>query len=179
VLPVNSWQRSYTAVDRLRRGKKIIVPGDGTSLWVITHNSDFAKGLVGVRGRVEALGEAFHITTDEVMTWDQFYRITAAAAGVEPNLVHIASDFIAACIPEKLGSLVGDKANSTVFDNSKIKRLVPDFRATMRFAEGIRRTMAWFDADPARQQIDNEANAAYDRLIALYQDGLRNAVANW
>jgi len=178
-LAINSWVKSYTAVDRMRRGKPVIVPGDGTSLWVITHNSDFAKGLVGLLGREEAIGEAFHITSDEVMTWDQFYRLTAAAAGVEPRLLHIASDFIAACIPEKLGSLVGDKAVSAVFDNSKIKRLVPDFRATVPFAEGIRRTMAWFDADPARQQIDVEANTAYDRLIALYEDGLRNAVANW
>ena len=84
----------------MRRGKPVIVPGDGTSLWVITHNSDFAKGLVGLLGRVEAIGEAFHITSDEVLTWNQFYRIVAEAAGVEPNLVHIASDFIAACIPE-------------------------------------------------------------------------------
>jgi nucleoside-diphosphate-sugar epimerase len=116
-LAVNSWEKSYTVVDRMRRGQKVIVPGDGTSLWVITHNSDLAKGLVGLLGHPRAIGHAFHITSDEVMTWDQFYRITAEAAGVEPRLVHIASDFIAACLPEKLGSLIGDKAASTVFDN--------------------------------------------------------------
>ncbi|MCU1236901.1 MAG: NAD-dependent epimerase/dehydratase [Candidatus Solibacter sp.] len=175
-LAVNSWAKSFTAIDRMRRGKKVIVPGDGSSLWVITHNTDFAKGLVGLLGHEQAIGHAFHITTDEVMTWDQFYRIAGEAAGVEPQLVHIASDFIAACIPEKLGGLTGDKAVSVVFDNSKIKRFVPDYCATVRFGEGIRRTIAWFDADPARQQIDDEANAQWDRLIELYEKGLANAV---
>jgi nucleoside-diphosphate-sugar epimerase len=176
-LAVNSWAKSYTVVDRMRRGKPVVVPGDGTSLWVITHNSDFAKGLVGLLGRAEAIGEAFHITSDEVLTWNQFYRIVAEAAGVEPRLVHIASDFIAACIPEKLGSLTGDKSVSTVFDNTKIKRLVPGFRATVTFSEGIRRTLAWFDADPARREIDMEASGAWDRLIDAYQAGLHAALA--
>ncbi len=174
-LAVNDWAKPYTIIDRMRRGKPVIVPGDGTSLWVITHNSDFAKGLVGLLGCKAAIGEAFHITSDEVKTWDQFYRITAEAAGVEPNLVHIASDFIAACIPEKLGSLVGDKSVSTVFDNSKIKRFVPDFQPTVPFAEGVRRTIAWFDADPERRQVDVEASAAWDRVIDTYQAGLRAA----
>ena len=175
-LAVNSWAKSYTAIDRMRRGKKVIVPGDGSSLWVITHNTDFAKGLVGLLGHEQAIGHAFHITTDEVMTWDQFYRITAAAAGVEPQLLHIPSDFIAACLPEKLGSLTGDKAVSVVFDNSKIKRFVPEYRATVRFGEGIRRTIAWFDADPARRQIDDDANAQWDKLIQWYEKGFGEAV---
>ena len=89
-LAVNSWAKSYTAVDRMRRGKKVIVPGDGSSLWVITHNTDFAKGLVGLLGHPQAIGHAFHITSDEVMTWDQYYRIVAEAAGVEPRSMHIA-----------------------------------------------------------------------------------------
>lgn len=174
-LAVNSWARSYTVVDRMRRGRKVIVPGDGTSLWVITHNTDFARGLVGLLGHDQAIGHAFHITSDEVMCWDQFYRITAAAAGVEPQLVHIPSDFIGACMPEKLGSLAGDKAVSTVFDNAKIKRFVPGFQATVPFREGIRRTLAWFDADPARRQADAEAGAAWDRVIEAYETGLRAA----
>jgi nucleoside-diphosphate-sugar epimerase len=172
-LAVNSWLKPYTAVSRMRRRLPVIVPGDGTSLWVITHNSDFAKGLLGLLGNEAAIGEAFHITSDEVKTWDQFYRLTAEAAGVEPKLIHIASDFIATCIPEKLGSLTGDKASSVVFDNSKIKRVVPDFEATVPFAEGIRRTMAWFDADPSRQEVDVEANDAWDRVIEAYSAGLR------
>jgi nucleoside-diphosphate-sugar epimerase len=175
-LAVNSWAQSYTAVDRMRRGRKVIVPGDGSSLWVITHNSDFAKGLVGLLGHRQAIGHAFHITSDEVLTWDQFYRIVAEAAGAEPQLVHIPSEFIAACLPEKLGSLIGDKALSTVFDNSKIKRFVPGYRAAVPFAEGMRRTLAWFDADEARKQIDTEANARWERLIEAYETGTREAL---
>lgn len=168
-LAVNSWPKSYTIVDRMRRGRKVIVPGDGTSLWVITHNSDFAKGLVGLLGHRQAIGNAFQITSDEVMCWDQFYRITAEAAGVEARLVHMPSDFLASCNPEKLGSLVGDKSVSVVFDNSKIKRFVPGYCATVPFSEGIRRTIAWFDADPARQVIDQDANARWDKLIAAWE----------
>ena len=175
-LAVNSWAKSYTAVDRMRRGKKVIVPGDGSSLWVITHNTDFAKGFVGLLGLEQAIGHAFHITTDEVMTWDQFYRIAGTAAGAEPQLIHIPSDFIGACLPEALGGLIGDKAVSVLFDNSKIKRFVPGYCATVPFGEGIRRTLAWFDADPARKQVDSEANAKWDRLIDAYERGTRDAL---
>jgi nucleoside-diphosphate-sugar epimerase len=175
-LAVNSWAKSYTAIDRMRRGKKVIVPGDGSSLWVITHNSDFAKGLVGLLGNPQAIGNAFHITSDEVMTWDQYYRIAAEAAGAEARIVHIASDLLAACVPDMLGSLLGDKAVSVVFDNSKIKRYVPDFKATTPFAQGIRRTLAWFDADPSRRQADAEADARYDKLIAAYESGMQHAL---
>ena len=172
VLAVNSWQRSFTAIDRMRRGEKVIVPGDGSSLWCITHNSDFAKGFVGLLGHRQAIGHAFHITSDEMMTWDQFYRITAEAAGVEARIVHIASDFLGACDPGEIGSLTGDKASSVVFDNSKIKRFVPDYCATLPFAEGIQRTIDWFDADPARRVIDHEANARWDTIINAYESGL-------
>lgn len=175
-LAVNSWEKSYTVVDRMRQGKKVIVPGDGSSVWVITHNSDFAKGLVGLLGLPQAIGNAFHITSDEVHTWDQFYRMVGAAAGVEPQLIHIASDFIGACLPDKLGGLKGDKAVSVVFDNAKIKRFVPNFCATVPFAEGIRRTIAWFDADPARRQVDAAANEQWDKLIAAYEQGAEAAV---
>src|SRR5580700_9204401 len=170
-LVLNSWQKSYTAVDRMIRGQKLIVPGDGSSLWVITHNTDFAKGLVGLLGQQQAIGHAFHITSDEVMTWDQIFRTVGDAIGVEPKLIHIPSDFVSACIPEKLGTLTGDKSMSVVFDNSKIKRFVPTYCATTTFAEGIRQTMAWFDADPARRQIDDEANARWDKLIESYERG--------
>jgi nucleoside-diphosphate-sugar epimerase len=178
-LAINSWEKSYTVVDRMRRGRKVIVPGDGSSLWVVTHNSDFAKGLVGLLGLPQAIGHAFHITSDEVMTWDQYYRITAEAAGVEAQIVHIASDFIAACLPDKLGGLTGDKSVSVVFDNSKIKRFVPDFQATVPYFEGVRRTLAWFDADRMRRQIDEAANARWDHLIEAYERGLSAAVASF
>ena len=175
-LAINSWTKSYTVVDRMRRGKKVIVPGDGASLWVITHNTDFAKGLVGLLGHPQAIGHAFHITTDEVMCWDQFYRLVGEAAGVEPQLIHIPSDFIGACLPAALGGLIGDKAVSVVFDNSKIKRFVPDYCATTPFWRGIRQTLAWFDADPSRRQIDAEANATWDKLIDGYEKGLRETL---
>jgi nucleoside-diphosphate-sugar epimerase len=174
-LVINSWQLPYTAVARMRQGKPVIVPGDGTSLWTITHNSDFAKGLVGLLGHQRAIGHAFHITSDEALTWDQIYQAVAAAAGVQAKIVHIASDYIAACLPEMTGSLLGDKAVSVVFDNSKIKRFVPSFCATTPFVRGIRQTLAWFDADPARQQIDAAADQQWDRLISAYEQGLQNA----
>jgi nucleoside-diphosphate-sugar epimerase len=175
-LAVNSWLKSYTAVERMRRGKPVIVPGDGLSLWTITHNSDFAKGLIGLFGQQGAIGQSFHITSDEVLTWNQIYQFTAAAAGVPaPRLVHIASDFITTCIPEDTGTLLGDKSHSALFDNTKIKRFVSDFVCTTRYREGIARTIAWFDADPARRQIDEQASAAWDRLIAAYERGLEAA----
>ena len=176
VLAVNSWQKSWTVVDRMRRGKKVIVPGDGSSLWVATHNSDFAQGLVGLLGHQQAIGHAFHITSDEVLTWDQFYRITAQAAGVEAHIVHIASDFVGACLPEEVGGLIGDKAVSVVFDNSKIKRFVPGYCAKVPFAQGIQRTIAWFDADSRRKQIDEDANVSWDKLIDTYESGLGAAL---
>jgi nucleoside-diphosphate-sugar epimerase len=175
-LVVNSWQLPYTAVARMRQGKPVIVPGDGTSLWTITHNSDFARGLAGLLGHQRAIGHAFHITSDEVLTWDQLYEAVAAAAGAEANIIHIASDFITACLPDMTGSLIGDKVVSAVFDNSKIKRFVPGFCATTPFARGIRQTLAWFDADPARRQIDVAADEQWDRLIGAYEQGLQNAV---
>ncbi|MGA2635211.1 MAG: SDR family oxidoreductase [Terracidiphilus sp.] len=179
VLPINSWAKSFTAVDRMRRGKKVIVPGDGSSLWVITHNSDFAQGLVGLLGHKQAIGHAFHITSDEVMTWDQFYKITAQAAGAEAQIVHIASDFIGACLPDTVGSLIGDKSSSVVFDNSKLKLFVPGFCAKVLFAEGIKRTIDWFDADPRRKEIDEDANAAWDKLIYAYERGLGEALSRF
>lgn len=173
-LAVNCWSpHSYTAIARLRAGKPLIVPGDGLSLWTITHNTDFAKGLVGLLGHAGAIGHAFHITSDEALTWNQIYAFTAEAAGVSaPKFVHIASDFIAACLPEKLGSLLGDKSHSAIFDNTKIKRFVPDYVATSRYRDGIKDTLRWFDADPKRRLVDDAASAKWDRLIAAYERGL-------
>jgi nucleoside-diphosphate-sugar epimerase len=178
-LITNSWEKPYTIVDRMLRKQKVVVPGDGTSLWVITHNTDFAKGLVGLLGHAQAIGHAFHITSEEVMTWDQYYQIVAAALGVEARIVHLSSDFIIACMPGQEGSLIGDKSVSVVFDNSKIRRFVPGYCATTSFAEGIRRTLAWFKADPERQQIDTAANLAWDKLIDAYEKGLSSAAQSF
>lgn len=175
-LVLNAWQAPWTAIDRLRRGAPLIIPGDGSSVWTITHNSDFATGLTGLLGHPEAIGQAFHITSDEALTWNQYFTLTAEAAGVAaPKFVHIASDFIIACVPSVEGTLLGDKAVSAVFDNSKLKRLVPHFATRTRFAEGIRRTLAWFEADPARQSIDADLNQRWDKLIAAYTRGLAQA----
>lgn len=158
----------YTLADRLKKGQPIIVHGDGSSLWVVTHADDFAKGFLGLLGNHHALGHAFHITSDEVLTWNQIYQITAEALGVEAKVVHIPSDFIAQVEPQLAEGLFGDKTWSTVFDNSKIKTFVPGFQATIPFREGIRRTLAWFDADKKRQRIDEDVNMEMDRILNAY-----------
>ena len=161
--------QDYTVVERMRRGKKVIVPGDGESLWTMTHNSDFARALVGLLGNTEAGGESFHITSDEVLTWNQIAETTAAAAGLEARIAHIPSDFMAALDPELGAGLLGDKSHSLVFDNSKIKRFVPGWEAVVPFAEGVARSLAWFEADPARKVVDEEWSAKLDRIVAAYE----------
>ncbi len=157
----------WTAVDRLLRGQPLVVHGDGCVPWTVTHSDDVAVGLVGLLGNPAALGQSFHITGDEVLTWDEIHRLVAAAAGApEPTLLHMASEDIAALLPARAASLLGDKCHAMVFDNSKIKAAVPDFRQRIPFAEGIRRTIAWFRADPARQLITPEGEAEIDRLLA-------------
>jgi nucleoside-diphosphate-sugar epimerase len=168
-LIMSSWNYPYTIVDRIKRGQKIIVPGDGTSLWVLTWNGDFAKGFLGLFGRKDALGEAFHITSDEVLTWNQIYQELGRAIGIEPKIVHIPSDLIAMYTEHAIGSLIGDKSNSAVFDNSKIKRFVPDFNCEVPWAEGVRRALAWHEADPARQALDAESNQLWDKIITAYE----------
>lgn len=166
----------FTGVDRMRKGKPMIVPGDGSSLWAMTHNSDFARGFVGLFGNPASIGHAFHITSDEVLSWDQIYQVVADAAGVRNlKLVHMASDFITACLPEMLGGLTGDKACSVVMDNTKIKCFVPDFAATTKLRDGVARSIAWYEADASRQIIDHEANATWDKLIDAYERGLAGA----
>ena len=172
---VGSWNHPWTLVDRMRKGRPVIVPGDGTSLWTMTHNSDLAKGFVGLMGNVQATGHAFHITSDEVLTWDQIYGLIGAAAGARPEIVHVASDFIAAFNPDDLGSLLGDKAQCGVFDNSKIRSFVPGYVATVPFAEGIRESVRWFEKHPERCTIDEAFNALSDRIINAHQSGLAAA----
>ena len=157
----------------MRRGGKIIVAGDGTSLWTLTHNTDFAKGLVGLFGQPAAIGEDFHITSDEALEWNQVYELLGEAVGVELDILHVPSDAIVAAEPEQIGSLFGDKIHSSVFDNSKLRSVVPDFQATVPFSEGIKETIAWFDADPSRQGIDHAANELWDRIVSVYMDALR------
>lgn len=175
-LATNSWLFPWTVVDRLRRGEPVVIPGDGTSLWTITHNTDFARGLLGLLGHQQATGHAFHITSDEVLTWNQCYQAVADAAGVRaPNWVHIASDFIAACLPEYAGSLLGDKSTSVVMDNTKVKRFVPGYVATTRFRDGVARSVAWFEAQAERQRVDADYRRKWDCLILGYQHGLEMA----
>jgi nucleoside-diphosphate-sugar epimerase len=159
---------SYTLADRLKKGRPIIVHGDGTALWVVTHAEDFGRGFMGLLGNQEAIGHAFHITSDEVQTWEQIYRTIAEALGVEANIVHIPSDFIARVAPRLAGTLLGDKMWSAVFDNSKIKTFVPEFAAAIPFREGIRRTLTWFDVDEQRQRVDEAVHEEMDHILNSY-----------
>ncbi len=167
-IAIGGWD-SYTLVDRIKAGRPIIVHGDGSSLWVVTHAEDFARGFVGLLGHDQAIGHAFHITADEVLTWNQIYETIADAAGAKANLVHIASDFIAKVSPAIGDNLLGDKAWSVIFDNSKIKTFVPGFQAVIPFREGIRRTLAWFEADQRRRWIDQGVNDEMERILAAYK----------
>jgi nucleoside-diphosphate-sugar epimerase len=157
-----------TLLDRLRSGRPIIVHGDGTSLWTVTRAEDFAKGFVPLLGHPQAIGQSFHITSDEILTWDQIYTTIADTLGVSADIVHVPSDFIARVEPEMGPGLLGDKAHSVIFDNSKIKRYVPGYAATIPFHEGIRKTLAWFQADPGRWVVKPEVHAAMDRILSAW-----------
>jgi nucleoside-diphosphate-sugar epimerase len=159
----------WTAMARMRQGKPVIVHGDGTSLWTLTHHLDFAQGFVPLLGHPRTIGEAFHITSDDVLTWNQIARSLASAAGVEARLVHVPSDAIAAADPGWGAGLLGDKAHSMVFDNSKLRSLVPGYRATIPFEQGAREIVAWHDADPARQQVDDRLDAVMDKLAESHE----------
>jgi nucleoside-diphosphate-sugar epimerase len=159
----------YTVIDRMRRGVPVLVHGDGTSLWTLTHNEDFARGFVGLLGHSGAIGDSFHITSDEALTWDAIHEILGRAASAPPKIVHVPSDLIAAFDPEWGASLLGDKAHSMVFDNTKIKRIVPDFvGARIPYARGAEQQIAWYDADPRRRVVDAAMNATMDRILAQY-----------
>ena len=155
----------WTVVDRMRRGEAVVVHGDGSSVWTLTHHRDFAKGLIGLLGREDAVGESFHITSDEWLTWDSIHRILARAAGTNAEIVHVPSEVIASYDREWGDSLLGDKTHSMIFDNSKIKRFVPDYRATIPFSRGAEEIIAWYDADPSRRVIDDELDRTMSRII--------------
>jgi nucleoside-diphosphate-sugar epimerase len=164
-------QGGWTVIDRMRRGAPIVVHGDGTSPWTLTHHTDFARAFAGLLGEPRAIGDSFHITSDETLTWNQIAGILAAAAGAEPRIVHVPSDVVAALDPEWGASLLGDKAHPLVFDNSKIKSLVPGWAATVPFWRGAREIIAWHDADASRRLVDREIDAAIDQLVAEFDPG--------
>jgi nucleoside-diphosphate-sugar epimerase len=159
----------WTVLGRMRQGKEIVVHGDGTSLWTLTHHTDFARGFVPLLGHPRTVGDAFHITSDDVLTWNQIAETLAAAAGVEARLVHVPSDAIAAADPEWGAGLLGDKAHSMVFDNAKLRSVVPDFVATVPFEQGAREIVSWYDQDPSRQRVDPRLDTLMDRLVETYR----------
>jgi nucleoside-diphosphate-sugar epimerase len=175
VIPVaiGSWN-DYTIIDRMRRGKKIIVHGDGTSLWTVTHSEDFARGFIGLIGHQQSLGHSFHITSDEILTWNQIYEAVACAAGAEAKMVHIPSDFIVRFDESHAGNLLGDKAHSVIFDNTKIKTFVPEYKAVIPFKAGIKRTIEWFESDKKNMVIHEHNNDFIDRVVEAYEKGLKN-----
>ena len=160
--------KEYTTADRILKGKPIIIHGDGTSLWTVTHADDFAKGLVGLLGLKQAIGHAFHITSDEILNWNMIYKILADSLNCELNAVHITSDFIGKIEPMFIEKLQGDKAESVIFDNSKIKIFVPEFTATIPFSAGIKRTLHWFDENPKMKFINPETNQKIENILKAY-----------
>jgi nucleoside-diphosphate-sugar epimerase len=159
----------WTVLDRMRRGKEVVVHGDGTSLWTLTHHTDFAQGFVPLLGDPRAVGEAFHITSDEVLTWNQIAEALAAAAGVEPRIVHVPSALIAAADPVWGESLLGDKSHSMVFDNARVRSLVPEFRAKVPFHQGAREIVAWHEADESRREVNGFLDTLMDDLVERYR----------
>ncbi|MDF1525794.1 MAG: SDR family oxidoreductase [bacterium] len=167
-VPTPIGSRDFTIARRLLDGKKVISPGNGQSLWTITHSDDFARGFTGLLVTPEAVGEIFHITSDEARTWDAFYRIIGKTLGLDVNIVHIPSDVVNE-ISSTLGQgLMGDKGYSMVFDNSKIKRFVPGFSALIPFQEGIHRSLNWFEEDPVRKVVDPARDAEIDRVLKVW-----------
>lgn len=174
VIPVaiGSWE-DYTIVDRMKKGLPVIVHGDGFSLWTITHSEDFAKGFNGLLGNQFSIGQSFHITSDEVLNWNQIYEAVAEAAGVKPNILHVTTDDVCR-IADSIGqtgmrgNLLGDKAISAVFDNSKIKRFVPDYVATIPFRQGIKRTVKWFEERSERMTISRENQLLMDTIVSTF-----------
>lgn len=169
-LGVHGSKGSWQVAKRMLENKPVIIHGDGTSLWTLTHNSDFAKGFIGLMGNIHAIGESIHITSDESVTWNQIYEVIADALGVKLNAVHVSSEFLAACSKDDLeGGLLGDKSNTVVFDNSKLKRLVPDFVATTRVDQGIKQTIQYILAHPEHQVEDPEFDAWCDKVISALE----------
>ncbi|MFG2041092.1 NAD-dependent epimerase/dehydratase family protein [Dactylosporangium sp. NPDC048998] len=161
----------WTVPARMRAGKEIVVHGDGTSLWTLTHHEDFARAFVPLLGHPRAVGDVFQITSDDVLTWNQIAEHLAVALGTTAKIVHVPSDAIAAADAEWGAGLLGDKAHSMVFDNAKVKALVPDYVATIPFHHGAREIVAWFDEDPARQVVDERLDKVMDDLVARWRLG--------
>ncbi|MBO7746826.1 SDR family oxidoreductase [Paenibacillus sp. MWE-103] len=173
-LGVHGRNGSWQVAKRMLANKPVLIHGDGTSLWTMTHNRDFAKGFIGLMGNRRAIGEAVQITSDETLTWNQIYEAIADALGVKLQAVRVSSEFLAACSREDFtGGLIGDKANSVAFDNAKLKRLVPEFVATTRFDQGVRETVAHILAHPELQKEDPEFDAWCDKVI----DAVNGAIA--
>lgn len=168
-IAVHGANGSFSVIERIRQGKKVIVHGDGSSLWTLTHNTDFAKAFVGLMGNVHAIGEAVQITSDESLTWNQIYEIIGSALGVKPQIVHIPTDILIKANPDFEGGLLGDKSNTVIFDNSKIKRLVPGFTATVRFDQGVRSTLEFIYSHEELQTPDPEFDTWTDRMIEAYE----------
>ena len=175
VRPAHTYDRTlipivggYTAIDRLRRGKKVLIQGDGTSLWTLTHHKDFARGFLGLLGHPQALGEAVHITSDEVFTWNQIYAMVARAFGLEARFLHVPSDLIHAYDVHLGASLLGDMASCKMFDNTKIKRLVPAYRAVIPFHWGVQEIAGWHRENPRQQAVNPELDRTMDRIVEAY-----------
>ena len=161
---------SYTFAARLEQGKPVFVHDDGQSPWTLTTAADFAVGLAGLLGKVEAIGEAFHITSDEVLTWNQIYAEIAAALGVQsPQIVKVPTDFICQVAPQMTGTLKGDKAHPGVFDNSKIKRFVPEFRCCTLFRQGVRDSVRWLREHPDQQNLKPELEALIEKVLTAWK----------
>ena len=166
--PVSSG--SYTFAARLEQGKPVFVHDEGESLWTLTTTADFAVGLAGLIGKPEVIGEAFHITSDEVLTWNQIYAEIAGALGVaSPQIVKVPTDFICQMAPQLTGTLKGDKAHPAVFDNSKIKRFVPEFRGCTPFRVGVRESVRWLREHPDQQNFKPELDALVEKVIVAWQ----------
>ena len=167
---------SYQVIRRMLEGKKVIIQGDGSSLWTLTFNTDFARGFIGLMGNIRAIGEAVQITGDETLTWNQIYTVVADALGVGLNPCYVSSEFLAASSPvqwDLRGALLGDKSNSVVFDNTKLKRLVPGFAATVRFDQGARKVLDYINTHPECRKEDQEFDSWCDRVIAAQEAALK------
>jgi nucleoside-diphosphate-sugar epimerase len=164
LLPFDPYQCGYTVLKRLQQGKPIVVHGDGSSLWVLTHHRDFAKGFTGLLANPKAVGEAFHITSDELLTWDQIFGAVAKASGVTPKIVHVPSEIIAREHPDWGAGLLGDKTHSVMFDNTKIKRFVPGFECTIPFARGAEEIVEFYAKNPNFEPVNPAIDQLIDRL---------------
>jgi nucleoside-diphosphate-sugar epimerase len=172
-LGVHGKNGSWQVLKRIIDGKQVIIHGDGTSLWTMTHARDFARAFTGLIGNIHAIGEAVQITGDETLTWNQIYQTIAAALGKPLKAVHVSSEFLAAAGDfDFLGGLTGDKANSVVFDNTKLKRLVPGYVSNIRFDQGIRETVAYILSHPEYQTEDPEFDGWCNRVIAAREKAL-------